>query len=138
MAKKITHEFSINRKRWYRGKGSLKSRLLVSLDNKKMCCLGFYEKSLGIPENKLHRIPGPEQLVVTHYPEYTPKSIVKEPDSWLYEPFFYGPEDFEMRESKDCQELMTVNDGEDIAENYREERIKEIFEKNGVKVKFYG
>lgn len=44
-------EFTIDRRKWLRGKGKEFSKLLRS--NGEMCCVGFYAKACGLSDNAI-------------------------------------------------------------------------------------
>lgn len=105
---------TIDRTKWYRGKGSSTSRLLVdaSTDRGKMCCLGFVCLALGASEND---ILGKQMPFSEGVPRIFPK--------WLND----GP---------DLYTLSFVNDSNSISETEREKTIIETCAKHDLEIEF--
>lgn len=68
-------EFTISRKTWLSGEGSDDSFLLRSCDNK-MCCLGFFLKSLGATDEDIVGWPVPSDIPAVTEPR-APWLLVK-------------------------------------------------------------
>jgi hypothetical protein len=111
-------EFTIDRKKWYRGKGPRQSKLLNSRGQ--MCCLGFYAKACGIPRDNM-------------YGEATPSDV--DPDRMrVWDSFLI--KNTPVENSAKCYELMKINDNRYISEAQREFQIRNIFEEQNIEVKF--
>lgn len=106
----------IDRSRWLRGEGGDYSKLLRSGDNK-MCCLGFYLRNLGYSDENIEDLCTPNSVL-------TATTV-----SWLLK-------DGGVYNSDDSCELMKVNDTKAVTPQEREDRVKELFLKNGVEVTF--
>ena len=112
-------KLKINRKRWFRGKGSEESKLLRAED-RKMCCLGFYLRACGVSVRGLTDETLPSDML-----EDVPKKA-----RWLLK------KTNEFENSSDCQYLIDQNDTEELNELTREKRIAARFQKHGVDVEF--
>ena len=108
----------IDRKKWYRGRGASGSSLLLS--DGTMCCLGFYALSCGKTEDD---ISGKQLFAVGQNTNCLVSA--KGEAAWLGR----------KREGL-CVGLASINDDVFISQQTRESQISEIFENNGVKVKF--
>jgi len=115
-----TDEFIISRKRWSCGNNlpdSVAENKLYLRSNRKMCCLGFYARHLGNKVCDIQGIPTPAQTGKNvNWPE------------WMLAPFH--------NVSWDTNLLMQINDNSNLSGPAREKKIKSIFAKHGVKVKF--
>jgi len=106
----------INRKRWARGN---QGGYLLNAQSGKMCCLGFCAKSFGISTENIIGINMPKNIT----------SLQKDKlPKWLL--LGYGPVDVE--------ELAFINDESTFSDEEREEKIKKIFKKHKINVKFVG
>lgn len=116
----------IDRKVWLRGEGSLVSELHRKSDGK-MCCLGIYLESCGIPRESMTGRGGPFKMFIDSHTE------PPEEARWLLDPHGYTGQ----CTSVIASELMTVNDerGDDAL---RERRVKALFAQAGVDVEFVG
>lgn len=137
MSKKVfrdVKEFTIVRENWQRGVSSLDA-LLLNPDNNKMCCLGFYAKACKIPTSCINDIPDPELA----------QAVLRDKNNrWDTFLLYADYDDWDSNDDKHyyhsaaASDLMRINDDEKMSEKDREAKIKEIFKKNGVKVKFVG
>lgn len=120
---KIT-SLTINRKRWGTGK---EGGMLLSSENNKMCCLGFYCRDAGVRKKDIWGLAMPSEVAsAKSAPKLIP--LIKE-HSW----------DGTWEDKKITSNLAEVNDAtKGIYSNpeRREKRIKQLFSKLGVKVKF--
>lgn len=121
----------ISRKRWLRGEGEDESKLYRSSD-RKMCCLGFYCRKLGLKVSEIKDITDPKALVLYSTPsrrkELLKQKIIPE---WL----------LENDGGSDVEQAIYFNDLEvsefpEKTEKSREKRIKNIFAQHGVEVEF--
>lgn len=126
---KKTKLFIIDRKKWARGKENFRpnrfgrsSNYLFNIKDSdshyksgSMCCLGFYGKACGNSIKSMADQPSPESLGNNYFPGL----INKNGD-----------------DNRICTNLITINDSIAISESKRESRIKELFKKIGVTVKF--
>lgn len=131
--------FTVDRKTWLHGEGLSFSSLLRPGDHKR-CCLGFYCQSLGVSDDDMLGIGQPNLL-----PAHIQKKLGLY-DSWFFEPRSHircwppMPSE-EIQELIRCNDRLvgsptSKNDSTPLTEKYREKRIKEIFAKHGVKVRF--
>lgn len=122
-------KFTVNRKRWFRGKGDTKSALLTPSD--KMCCLGFYARSCGLPKSQILNILSPMEV---HFQTETDDYgvAVGKNKNWHTKLVKNGVN------TKTCQQLMVVNDNEELEDKKRESKIKALFKTIGITVKFEG
>jgi hypothetical protein len=119
--KKHVTEFTVERSRWHRGKGPQGSSLLRSVDGK-MCCLGFLGIACGHSPEELEGVSVPSYLesqsrelrTANHFPES------------LWTMVLYG-------ELLEC-EITSAND--ETCEFDRESRLKNLFARIGIEVKF--
>ena len=112
----------IDRKKWYRGRGTAESRL--RLKNGTMCCLGFYALSCGKTEDE---ILDKSYLLTEEYDMYSLPTT--EEAEWLNS-------ELEYPYCSTSRLLGFTNDDVDLKEEDREQQISEIFAKNGVEVEF--
>jgi hypothetical protein len=125
-------EVIIDRKNWIRGEGMSCSKLLRISDQKR-CCLGFYLSHLGVSDEEMLDVGQPCGLPPSTKEKYG-NAI-----SWLFE-------DHDGAVSLDNQSMVHYNDkpvgsiagAEEIlmTEWYREEKLTELFARNGVSVRF--
>ena len=97
-----------------------------------MCCLGFYAKACDIPDEHLIMILTTSGVEITH------KRNIPKQMSWLQNK--EGLLAVSKTVSNDACILMNMNDKDGLAMNLpiqtRKEKIKEIFEKQGINVIF--
>ncbi len=124
--------FTINRSKWVHGGERIKdilgtSELLNDCGN--MCCLGFYAKACGVPEDKLSGIATPEQVRAgtTRVPYMTTNFENK------------------YRVNSDLASgLMSINDHEEGSDNEnislkdKEKLVRDKFKEIDVRVRFTG
>lgn len=128
-------KLTIDRSRWCRGD---ENPYLLRESDGRMCCLGFFLRACGLPEDRIKglaepqhpfeggapsAIPGPATFLVVH--EEIEADEGEEDESY----FDYGPSDV-------ASDLMTLNDDPQVTEDYRERRIAEVFAKHGHDVVF--
>lgn len=109
----------IDRATWLRGEGYEDSKLYRPSDGK-MCCLGFYSLACGLQQNDITELECPGSA--------TDPKINKKWPKWLTK--------LENSQTKECIDLMEHNDNENISDKERENKIKTIFARHGVKVEF--
>lgn len=116
----------IDRKKWYRGKGSTESRLLR--EDGQMCCLGFDMLRRGFTEDQILDAGTPEEV----------DGLEGEIDGlvFLQESDDDGTNYYSPTETN--EELVTVNDDEGVDEADRERAIKNLFASIDVEVEFVG
>jgi hypothetical protein len=126
-------KLTIDRKKWLRGEGSATSLLLRRGDGK-MCCLGFYGLACGLKETDILGISNPNYLIAGFASVESHNRWVKakKGGAWLFDqtnPSLW---------SNDCKMLMTINDAlpRCLSQKEREQKIKNIFAKHNVQVKF--
>lgn len=124
----------IDRKTWCRGQPS------TLLGKKGRCCLGFYCRFLGVPDEQMDGMGNP-----TRFPYGTSGwNIINK--NWLSAPEHKGKDQFSLWTSSDNILLARYNDckvgerpypnEEVMIEEIRERKVAEIFQRNGVKVVF--
>ena len=101
-------ELVINRKRWMRGTDE---GLLLSSTSRRMCCVGFYARKLGMKPCEISDIPGLEDT-----------KRGRDVCTWV--------------DHNDLGKLYNVNDESTITDREREAKIRKLFKKHGVRVKF--
>lgn len=123
-------KFTVKRKRWLRGKGSDESRLLTN--SNKMCCLGFYARACGLSTKQIKDQSSPENAAFIY--TYSDDDYYASPEKdkvWKTKLINkYG------RDTATCSSLMETNDDEDMKDSVREKKIKSLFKKLGITVKF--
>jgi hypothetical protein len=121
-------EFTIDRAKWYRGKGPKESCLLN--DEGQMCCLGFFAKACGIEDDKIQGKACPPEV---HYggdcDDWESVLIRGERSST------FGVVD-DM--SFTAHSLMITNDYMHHSDQVKEEKIIKEFAYYGITVKFVG
>lgn len=96
------------------------SKLLRPSDGK-MCCLGSYLLACGVTKEQIEGRESPDDI-----------DSLPETAGWTVEPAPVIRKLF----SDDCERLMRVNDVRNVDEKYREERVIELFAKQGITVEF--
>jgi hypothetical protein len=117
-------KLTIDRSTWLRGEGSTNAYLRRKEDGKQ-CCLGFYCAALGLDSGKLVDVKSPIGIEALYKDTLFPIEAAK----WLF-----GGNVFNV--SEECYQLTIANDTLAIAEDKREETVKEIFAKHDVEVEF--
>lgn len=113
---KFVKTFTIKRKRWLRGRGS---GCLLDTVSHKQCCLGIYLTACGLPDAALNEALMPNEIKELSYKRNMPK--------WL------SPNE-EAEESSPVGTLAAINDKPSL--RYREDKIREGFAAQGVRVRF--
>lgn len=111
--------FTVVRKKWLRGKGSMASALLW---NGKSCCLGFYSEACGISRKVMHSIATPADLAAV--------SEQKSNVIWKTKLVRSGVN------SISCQKLININDSSTTDDAFKEKKLTSLFKRLGIKVKF--
>jgi hypothetical protein len=114
---KVT-EFTIDRSKWGRGCGD---GILLSPDDGKMCCLGFYALACGVSPSSINNQGFPSDVA----------ALPGEMD-WLFRAF--SDESVTPAE----EQIASTNDKENLLAKDREKKIREHFATRGIKVKFTG
>lgn len=114
----------IDRSRWLRGEGANDSALLRPKDQR-MCCLGIYLQSCGVPADDLAGRKYPSSVHGTMAPEAA-WTVSNDP--------YRGP--YAIDNNPAFAVLATTNDNPKLAAREREQRITEVFAIHGVEVTF--
>lgn len=116
-------QFTVDRKTWYRGKGSKGSRLLR--EDGMMCCLGHVSLQCGLTAEEILDRADPASVS----DEAAPKI------SWLLTD---ADDDSERQfaNNPSCAEAMETNDDEELADADREKAIVSIFANWGHELTF--
>jgi len=120
----------IKRSEWIRGKiNQTKQGGSVLLDPRTncKCCLGFYGLACNIAETAMKRKGDPVEIGKKSFKQWREKA-----------PWLFHANRFHMYRSEDCDELISINDDTviEMTDAIRESKIKKIFAKHDVKVKF--
>lgn len=121
--------FVVKRSEWLRGT-SVDSCLLDKED--KMCCLGFYAQSCGLRKQDIRGISSPQECIAQNNKKWDTFLLKESKDPWSYG----MPDSIGFDDSKQCVELMKINDSENISDKEREKELTSLFNKAGIKVKF--
>lgn len=113
---KKPESFQIDRRSWYRGNGSCRSRLLTF--EGKRCCIGFYASACGVSDDRMKDVATPLSLMCA--------TQIALP----------GMLDTEKHTSIVASRLLGENDFSGHFDTKREARIKELFASIGVTVHF--
>lgn len=119
-------KLTIPRFKWLRGEGFQNSRLLRPSDDK-MCCLGHFAVSCGVPVPQLSNLNTPPQIGKTLWTK------LRRGGAWLFSSGGIASLDYP---SQDCTKLMRINDDPKMSDQARERELKKIFAQHGVEVKF--
>lgn len=138
MAKRVVKDikkFTVKRENWLRGEKN-DSRLLRYDDNK-MCCLGFYARACGIPKKYIldESTPNESYGNLLNMNTRWDSFLISKSDVCT-DPFLISVDDAYTDDSKSANELMKINDDDTISDKTRENRLKKLFLKNGIKVNF--
>ena len=119
--------FTIKRSKWLRmsKRTQIYSQMLDGKSGK-MCCLGFYSITCGIPRENIKNEPSPRDVVFDY-------------DNIVWNTFLLSKRKefgFNKVNSKIAGKLMDINDDEETTDDFKEKEIKKIFATKGVKVKF--
>ena len=105
--KKKVKAFTIDARNWIRGEKFTSSESSCLLNaHGKMCCLGFFGEVCGVERETLRSSVTPDDTNDDAFP------------NWDYEPF------------------ITVNDNEKISDETRVQKLRALFKKRGVTVRF--
>lgn len=115
-------KFTIDRARWWRGRGFIDSRLVRAEDGRR-CCLGFYSLACGYTEKELEGISSPSIL-------FKCIDISKN----LFHNTIYNAE--ERCDTEITKELIRANDYRHIDDVTRENTIAALFKEAGIDVEF--
>jgi hypothetical protein len=133
-------KFTVDRKRWLRGEGSMKSRLLRKSD-RKMCCLGFRALAKGATEEQILDRESPRDLTID------------DKTGALADLCELDERGRPVDNNKVAQNLMGTNDhrldsldddadevdmGDPHSEEQREQQIRDLFASIGEEVEFVG
>lgn len=119
-------QFVVDRSKWYRGRGSDYSRLVLA-DGRK-CCVGFFgEQCLGLTENRMREQPALSDLysVVVIDGVRFDKGISPDRDVLR-----------EWQEKIRREYIYSLNDNQLISDEGRERKLIEQFARIGVDVRF--
>jgi len=111
-------EFTVERSKWYRGKGTSYTALQVTggpaVDHGKMCCVGFLGKSCGLDETTLK-----QNAILTYIPEVLSNDKLKALAQNIHKSGIYE-----------------INDSNWLGPIERENQLIEEFDKLGIKLTF--
>ena len=131
-------EFTVNRKKWHRGKGCDTSCLLNPTSGK-MCCLGFYALQSGLSKKNIEKMPTPNAVRQRLNGEDVYSSMSFDCISEPAKPIKWKTKLISGKSnSATCGHLMEVNDNKDISDEVREKKITSLFKRIGIAVKFVG
>lgn len=108
---------TISRKRWYRGKGTMGSRLYRRSD-RTMCCLGFASRQCGASVKMIENVALPSSVILDSY-------------IGLDEFYKYLLDDIHVMSA-----MAGVNDDPDIIDAVRERRLKQLAKQAGMRFVF--
>lgn len=120
MKKKYTH-VTIDRKKWFRGDGGLKSSL--RLPGGKQCCLGFACRALGLKAKQILNRGMPSDV---DYSEIIPGLTTESP----------GGSFNSKSNTMFSEKAARINDLDDINDRSREKQLKALARQNGFIFKF--
>lgn len=123
---KDVKKFVVKRSKWYRGKGDEGSRLQTS--SNKMCCLGFYAKECGLKKKDILDISSPGEVSFDIKSQWDTFLVQNRTSDFSEETFYM--------DSSIANDMMEINDSENISEKEREKSLKELFNTQGIKLKF--
>lgn len=112
-------KFIVDRKTWYRGKGSDESMLLR--DDGMRCCIGFVGKQCGIDDNEL-------QHATTVLSTVSSDSSGIHPSKW--------PQWFRHGTAGALSVAYSINDDSFITDTDREKKLVALFESHGDEIVF--
>jgi hypothetical protein len=125
----------IDRSKWLRGEGGKDTSLYRPKDGK-MCCLGFYCRSLGFGAAEMADEADPYSLFLRTIADVGNTDALTE---WLVEVEHIeedGADEDLVCNSPHTDALIEVNDATEFTDGMREAFIKETFAKHGVEVEF--
>lgn len=110
---------TIKRSKWLTGSREVNNSKLLRSTDGKMCCLGFLAKKCGASEDDIQDISTPDD--VPNLPNLKwPKGILDEKD-W---------------NTDLCHEMMTANDSHNLPRSKRETKLRDLFKKIGITLRF--
>jgi hypothetical protein len=123
--------FIVDRSKWYRGRDN---SCLLKPGNK-MCCLGFYAEACGIDRKLLRDVstPGDVSLLMSGEEDSNGKRVHQKSDMVWETKLVHGKD---KQNSKTCDEMMKVNDDTYTTDKVRETKLKALFKKIGIAVRF--
>lgn len=113
-------QFTVNKAKWYRGMGSEDSRLLR--EDGYRCCLGFVGAQVGVNEDDMLGVCAPCEI-------WDNKNAPVWP-TWMY------PGNANGAHSEECNKAMLLNDDDNIHDDERIAKLKELFARNGDELRF--
>lgn len=115
-------KFTINRKRWQRGKGWKQSALYLE-DNRKMCCLGQVARQCGIPVKAIKEEDALAQIEEASERAKLPKWLTRKSRGQVFN-------------THACGNAMNINDSEELSDAEREAKLTALFAKHGDELEF--
>jgi hypothetical protein len=125
-------EFTVERAKWYRGKGSFGSKLKRSEDGM-MCCVGFRCQAAGIPEDAYLDRGTVLSLVLRPDDQ---RRLTEEERLKLPQGYFEPMVDATLPPASTIGQIYSDNDDQLLSDTQREERLKWEFAKLGDTVIF--
>lgn len=125
-------KFTIDRRTWLRGQGSMNSALLTAKGC--MCCLGFRAIASGLSRDQILGCSDPASV----YEQKRVGSGIMAIDGALVVRKFNGNVDMGVCVSSSCHLIISVNDGPSISDSTREHSLTSLFETIGDEVEFVG
>jgi hypothetical protein len=122
----VTQTFKVDRREWYRGRGSKSSKLLVPNGGGR-CCLGFLARHLCAADDDIEDECSPEDARDVPWP-----ADICDP-GYDYRGVFHSSGNTEL-----CNHLMDRNDDEELDDKAREADLKSAFAQIGWAVEFEG
>lgn len=132
MAAERVTKFTVERSRWFRGKGSTASALMV--DGDRMCCLGFLAMRCGL---KAHEITGEGDLGTLG--EDLPgrmRELSQQLPSLISISRSDDDENLLVKTTNTHDLIVTVNDDQNIDDETRERELTRLFSTAGITVEF--
>lgn len=118
-------KYVINEKMWIRGNKDDKGSYLLRTSDQKMCCLGFVALQNKLSKENIADKFWPSATYLSH--KLADLTIKNKWPRW----FVYN-----LRNTKDCEKLMSVNDNPAISDFERKKQIRAIFKKHGDTIVF--
>ncbi len=117
-------KFVVDRKMWYRGKGSDTSRLLNAEGQR--CCIGFVGQQCNIADEYMLNLPDIDSAHEEH-------SVKDQFPAWMH-----GDKRSRLLgyESTAIFTAYHINDDTEIPDNEREEKLKQVFAEFGDEIEF--
>jgi hypothetical protein len=128
-------KFIIDRSQWRTGADSnyATGKGDTNLVNEQgfMCCLGFYCLQAGVAQPAITGVGLPEDLdteVIKAYNNTDLALLIREEEN------YYG--DIIIRNSKLADNAVDINDSTDYSPQVKEEKLKALFNENGIEIEF--